>query len=125
MQEGLVWASWTLGVEMVFYLIFPWIFITFNNLKKAIGLFAITLLLSYIHFELTKNIPDYIPGMAFLSQLPVFIFGILTYWVYKNYIPVVTRKSRMAVLFISGFVILFALSSGLRKCMSQILILIF
>ena len=26
MQEGLVWASWTLGVEMVFYLIFPWIF---------------------------------------------------------------------------------------------------
>jgi peptidoglycan/LPS O-acetylase OafA/YrhL len=88
-QEGLVWASWTLGVEMVFYLFFPFIFRWCKNLKRAFVFFLITLFFSWVHYQLAYKIPNYDVGKAILNQLPVFAIGIICYYVfliveYKN-----------------------------------------
>jgi peptidoglycan/LPS O-acetylase OafA/YrhL len=89
-QEGLVWASWTLGVEMVFYLVFPLVFWIVNSLSKALGFLSLTLLVSWVQFLHIQSLVA--PGMdkakflkfSFFQRLPVFAVGILTYFIYRK-----------------------------------------
>jgi peptidoglycan/LPS O-acetylase OafA/YrhL len=83
-QEGIVWASWTLGIEVIFYLVFPLIFKYVSNIKKAFYLFIVSLILMTIHYYYTKNINGYKVSIGILNQLPVFTIGILLYYLYKN-----------------------------------------
>ena len=90
--QGMVWASWILGVQMIFYLIFPIIYRFVNNIWKAATFFLISLLiaqqfqmiLNYLH--MSKELKTSFNQMNFLHQLPVFATGIFTYFFYKNYI---------------------------------------
>jgi peptidoglycan/LPS O-acetylase OafA/YrhL len=84
-QEGLVWASWTLGVEMVFYLFFPFLFKFAGNLWRSIVLFVCSLLIAGIHDYLTRNIKGYVIEISLFYQLPVFCLGIVTYRLYKKF----------------------------------------
>ena len=113
-QTGLVLASWTLGVEMVFYVIFPFLFIAFNNAWKTLLLLFITIGLSIAHYQLTRQFPAYDPGIGILYNLPVFVIGMIAYWVYANYLPGVTRRSALAFGLFSLFLALFVLSSFMR-----------
>ena len=83
-QEGLVWASWTLGVEMVFYLFFPFLFKLCRSLPRVTAFFIISLLISWIHQKMTSNIPGYNAHVAFLSQLPIFLIGMICFFVYRD-----------------------------------------
>ena len=91
-EGGFVWASWTLGVEMVFYLLFPLIFRYVRNLPQAVAFFVGTLLLSglYHHFCLQVAIPDPLRGQfmqfSFLNMLPIFACGIVTFFIYEQFI---------------------------------------
>jgi peptidoglycan/LPS O-acetylase OafA/YrhL len=90
--QGIVWASWILGVQMIFYLIFPIIYHFVNNIRKAAIFFLIALLiaqqfemiLNYLH--ISKELQASFHQMNFLHQLPVFAAGIFTYYFYKHYI---------------------------------------
>jgi peptidoglycan/LPS O-acetylase OafA/YrhL len=88
-DDGIVWISWTLGVEMAFYVIFPLLQRVFNDLPKATGLFALTVLMDMGFKYLTTTIfqigGDFYVHSLF-HHLPVFALGIVTFFIYEKYI---------------------------------------
>lgn len=90
--EGFVWASWTLGVEMVFYALFPLIFAACPTLKRALGFFAFTVALSFLarelitHSSLTPPIASSYYFYSLLRHLPSFATGMICYHVYGRYL---------------------------------------
>ncbi|MDN7801661.1 acyltransferase family protein [Burkholderia gladioli] len=96
-EQGFVWASWTLGVEMLFYVFFPAIFRFASNLGRAIACFVVALLIrSLWQLVLAKLIAD--PAVAsgyynlsLLHHLPTFAFGIV---VYRTYCLIDVERAR-------------------------------
>jgi peptidoglycan/LPS O-acetylase OafA/YrhL len=91
-QTGIVWASWTIGVEMLFYLVFPFIKRAgFDNLVKTSLLLILSLtVVLIIQNGITDETLAYQPllrtlfdGVGFFFALPVFILGIVTYHVHE------------------------------------------
>jgi peptidoglycan/LPS O-acetylase OafA/YrhL len=90
-QDGFVWASWIISVEILFYLFFPMIIKHISDTWQAAALFVGTLLLSLAF----KSVLDYLPlnnairlpfyDRAFLHHLPVFAFGMLVYFLFKRF----------------------------------------
>lgn len=84
-QQGFVWASWTIGVEMIFYLMFPWLYRHIKSFAAA-GVAVFVLLLATKGFNLTVtrlfSVADAasIRQWAFVRFLPVFACGIAAYF---------------------------------------------
>lgn len=90
---GFVWAGWTIGFEMLFYLLFPLIYRYVDDIWKALGFFFATLTISSIYSYLTSSyLPlDISPDsnflyFSFLYHFPTFAFGIFVYYVYERFI---------------------------------------
>lgn len=108
-HEGFVSASWTLGVEMIFYLLFPLIYRFVNDIWKALGAFLAALTISSIYTFLITN---YMPldgqvlksfiQFSFLHQLPTFMFGIFAYFFYDKFIVSKKINNSLAFLFTSA-----------------------
>lgn len=81
--EGIVWASWSIGVEMVFYVLLPLVMVSVRSLRYAVVLWFVAVIASYIYrrvLEADLGIPPGYAHYAFMSQLGVFCGGILGYW---------------------------------------------
>ena len=89
-QLGIVWASWTIGAEMVFYFVFPAI----ATYVGASLLKSITLLLSSICAIMVAKaifgggmasplLHAMLSGVGFLNLLPAFLFGIVTFYFHE------------------------------------------
>lgn len=84
-QQGFVWASWTIGVEMLFYAIFPLFYVFARNKWQAITL-TLSLLVAW---TAVKAVTAYFPAdpasieaflqWSFLKHLPVFACGAIAY----------------------------------------------
>jgi peptidoglycan/LPS O-acetylase OafA/YrhL len=91
-QTGYVWASWTLGVEVVFYMIFPLIFRFVKSIRSAMIFVVISLILAWVHqlfitYCVNKGIlapGSYIIYYSLLNQVPVFAMGMLCFFIYNN-----------------------------------------
>lgn len=105
-QESIVFAGWTIGVEMLFYLLFPW-FNKLSSFKLAVIVIFITLLNSLEnYFEKTEIFDLYlrqINGKSFLYHLPIFLLGILTYRIYQSHL--LRKSSTLLTLLIIGVVL--------------------
>ncbi len=86
---SLVPGGWSIGVEMCFYAIVPFLFMRIKNTNQAFHFFIVTLLLRYaLHIILIHLHPitdawlwqAYL-SLYFPSQLPIFALGILLYFV--------------------------------------------
>jgi peptidoglycan/LPS O-acetylase OafA/YrhL len=104
-EDGIAWASWTIGVEVLFYAIFPALLTWANTLPRATAAVLLTLLLAFIYAALLRNLA--LPATLQLSQerygvahhLPVFTCGILAYRIFQRYIePGAAPKAAGAVL---------------------------
>lgn len=91
-QKGIVWASWTIGVEMLFYAVFPFIKRAgFNSLPKTLFLLALSLVVVVIARGGTAGSAQsgqLLPlglfnGLGFFFVLPVFLMGVVTYHVHE------------------------------------------
>lgn len=84
-QQGVVWASWTIGVEMLFYVLFPLFYLFAKNRWQAltltlwllIGWTAIKGLLVYFPSEPATR--DMFVSFSFPHYLPVFGCGAIAY----------------------------------------------
>ncbi|REG61256.1 peptidoglycan/LPS O-acetylase OafA/YrhL [Paraburkholderia sp. BL6669N2] len=119
-EQGFVWASWTLGVEMLFYLLFPIVFWYGGNLGRAGALFVCALLLrSGWHAALPLIVKD--PAVApifynfsLLHHLPTFVFGIVVYRTYRLLNMGKAKELGLGHLLIAIFgVVLISISYGL------------
>ncbi len=85
-HESLVAAGWSLGLEMMFYALFPLIVARVSNLRQATLLFvasvAIQGVVGYWLFkiQLTPNFS----WMAFPVQLPFFLLGVVLFQMYRG-----------------------------------------
>lgn len=87
-QTGIVWASWTIGVEMLFYALFPFIKRAgFDNFLKTSSLLALSLAFlalnrSFISTDQTLSRALF-DGVGFFLVLPVFLIGMVTYEIHE------------------------------------------
>ncbi|KAA1013045.1 acyltransferase [Paraburkholderia panacisoli] len=82
--EGIPWAAWTLGVEMVFYVLFPWIFRALSDFGRAFLALAVTGLVGIWWESAMHAVPGPFWMFGFLSRLPIFILGICVYHLYVS-----------------------------------------
>jgi peptidoglycan/LPS O-acetylase OafA/YrhL len=79
-QEGIVWSSWTIGVEMLFYALFPFLYRL--SLKTVLG----STVLIYLVFVWAFHpiAPKTYAYWSILGYLPLFAIGMLAFHVYKQ-----------------------------------------
>jgi peptidoglycan/LPS O-acetylase OafA/YrhL len=113
--ECIVTTGWTIGVEMLFYLILPLIYLGFNTITRSLIFLACTVAFADIIHSLLRQFTPFsqeiMQGyMSVASFLPVFSTGIICYLIYKNYIHKLStgyRKKTSVLLFIITLFILF------------------
>jgi peptidoglycan/LPS O-acetylase OafA/YrhL len=87
--DGIVWASWTLGIELVFYMIFPFLFAIANTMKRAVFLLAVTvfadLLVARVFIgDLPTAASDASVRYTLIHNLPYFILGMIFYFIFAS-----------------------------------------
>jgi peptidoglycan/LPS O-acetylase OafA/YrhL len=98
-QDGVVWASWILSIQMIFYLIFPLVYRFVNNFWKSIVFFFFTLIvasgysvfIAYLQIPVAHNYGSFI-NFSFIHQLPVFALGMCAFFVYDLFIKDSSRS---------------------------------
>lgn len=86
-QESFVWAGWTIGVEMVFYAVFPLIYSKVRDRYKALAFVFLTLLFWYFiglvldYLVMPNGWRESILQWSTFKHFPIFAVGIaLYYW---------------------------------------------
>lgn len=85
-QEGFVWAGWTIGVEMVFYAVFPLIYARVTNRANALSLVFSMLLLWLLiglmldYLMMPEGWRASILQWSTFKHFPIFAAGIVLYF---------------------------------------------
>jgi peptidoglycan/LPS O-acetylase OafA/YrhL len=118
--EGIVWASWSIGVEMVFYVFLPLIIVSVRSLRPAVVLWFVAVLASYFYrriLEVDPGLPTGYAHYAFMSQLGVFCGGVLGYWTYdkiKSSTEVIRRRLWWLTVMLGPVLAIFLLSDATK-----------
>ncbi len=118
----IVWGSWSIGVEMLFYWVFPLVLLTIPSRNGMLALAIIAIMVSYAsygvlssHFELTLARYGY--NWAYFSFLPnicFFAFGMYAY----IFVKTATRENmvmRLLIPFCSSALLLLLLFTDIEK----------
>jgi len=108
--KGIVWAGWTVGVEMIFYLILPVLLLTSRTIKTTTILLIISIIISYLirstlHEHYSHTVSEYGYNWSYFSfgsNICFFIMGIFAFRLI-DYIP---SNSKVINLYIPGLAIL-------------------
>lgn len=96
--ESIVWTGWSIGVEMIFYLLMPLIFLVVNTIRRSVIFIAFTIgFRDLFKMIFPEVLVDKYSHESFITNFPVFAIGISCYLVYKYYIPRVNGSYRSAV----------------------------
>ena len=112
-SDGIVWASWTIGAEMLFYLIFPLVIkAAATRLRLSlcfVGSLAIAALFYWIvqhsHLSTANRTEFFATGL--LSHLPAFVLGIVAYTIFASRR---FREARVSMMWIGSLLIFAALA---------------
>ena len=115
--------GWTVGVEMLFYLVLPLVFIKVNNIRRSIVLFiGIYWLSKEIRWLLGTIIGENIMMSTnydfynFSHWAYIFPLGVICYLIYKSYLPKMRHEYRAPAAFsmlLLSLVILFVFINNL------------
>jgi peptidoglycan/LPS O-acetylase OafA/YrhL len=83
-HQSIVMAGWTIGIEMLFYIVFPVIIVIVSNLRIALISFAIACILSNTIYNtvLAAGLGSY-AYENLGTHLPFFMGGVLTFRIWK------------------------------------------
>lgn len=84
-HEGIVWASWTIGIEMLFYVIFP-ILLVVSGRRMALGIIlvgGIAISISARTLIDTAGVLGDYGKFAFISSLGVFLIGFVSFKLFQ------------------------------------------
>ncbi len=130
-QLSIVWAGWTVGVEVIFYVMFPFLFKKCDTLLRSLQFLLLSLVLSSLY----KNLIPYFIEDAQLSSafqqwffvryLPVFAMGIVCYkfWELRHQIKLSEKnlESFGALLCLSSFLLLLTQPSGITSILGDVI----
>jgi peptidoglycan/LPS O-acetylase OafA/YrhL len=103
-QQGWVWASWTIGIEMVFYALFPVFYSLARNRYQAITLTLGLLVL----WTAIQGLAAYVPSQqksrelfmqwSFLRYLPIFGCGAIAFHMLTSHSRIIERSRDAGLL---------------------------
>lgn len=85
-EWSLVYAGWSVGTEMLFYLAFPLLFMVTRTWKSALLCLMISLVASQLWRTAMlsqHSIPWPYPYVGIINQFPIFVIGIVVHHAYK------------------------------------------
>jgi len=86
-ETSIVWAGWTIGVEMLFYGVLPLLIAVSStrlaSFVLAIGAVAVSLTVKAL-LESTPGLPSGFAHYAFLSNIGVFCIGLFAYMCFRD-----------------------------------------
>jgi peptidoglycan/LPS O-acetylase OafA/YrhL len=113
-HTSIVWAGWTIGIEILFYLVFPFIVKRFRDIYQLVILF----LLSSLVFVVMKKSVLQVDGAEFFSGylglsifkfFPVFILGMIVFKLWALNLPSMDKRKGM-ILLLTGIYLTFSSS---------------
>src|SRR5690606_32107357 len=78
--EGIALASWSIGVEMLFYAVLPLVLFLVRGVRSAVIFTALTSMAAVVYFVALSASPGTPPAFiqhGFVFNLPYFAFGLL------------------------------------------------
>jgi len=85
--DGIVPASWTIGVEMLFYVVFPLCLMACRSLSRTLFILVLSIVVSTVATNDLKPLENYHAGFVYhnvVSQLPYFIWGMLFFHIHRT-----------------------------------------
>ena len=110
-QEGFVWASWTIGIEMLFYAVFPLVYARVRDLGQAVAFFFATVLVwmaAQLVLEYLVIPPEWRASMLqwnALKHFPTFALGIVLFFAFSRRFAEATHPDQLRS---TGCALLFA-----------------
>ncbi|MGE5669045.1 MAG: acyltransferase family protein [Betaproteobacteria bacterium] len=95
LEVGIVNAGWSVGVEMMFYLLLPVLLVTLNGVTAFVLLYLAVALTSTAFWSLTTGLPglrEYYAYYSLLGSMPAFAAGLLAYRIFVTLDPRPRRK---------------------------------
>ncbi len=89
-STGIVWASWTIGVEMLFYLMFPLVIKAASTAVRLVVCFIGALIVAVLFYQGVQysHLPNINKGEYFSTglalHLPVFVLGVVAYKIFSS-----------------------------------------
>ena len=86
MVDGIAPASWSIGVEMLFYAVLPLVLFLVRGVRSAIIFTALSSVAAVVFFVALSASPGTPPAFiqhGFLFNLPYFAFGLLAFFVWR------------------------------------------
>lgn len=109
-EESLVWAGWTIGVEVMFYLIFPLLLVMLRAHYKAWLLASVVLVLISVRLPTMAgpDAPDSFIRYAFARHAFIFVLGATLYFAARH--ASATGKARafsrvMMIMSVTAFIV--------------------
>ena len=86
LEQSGVWAGWTIGVEMLFYLTLPVLLILCKTVRASLVLTLIAILVSWVGRALLEqsSLPKFYSHAALVSNYAYFCMGLLAYRLFQN-----------------------------------------
>lgn len=109
--NGIVWAGWTLGVEMAFYVIFPIMVLAMRDMKTAFAgtLAALVLSVAYCSVFPSINGKPNDGWLTFPPQIVFFAAGILAFRIYETLREAAWRRGISHAFLAASFAIWFSI----------------
>jgi peptidoglycan/LPS O-acetylase OafA/YrhL len=107
--SGFVWASWTIGIEMAFYCVFPLLAWTITSTWRAVSFFVVCAAFTFVWTRLLAGSGEELGlfrGYFFMAHMVTFAGGILAYFVWS---AIRSRPAIGRVMLAAGLVALAAM----------------
>lgn len=109
--DGIVPASWSIGVEMLFYLIFPVVIFFSTSFWRTLLLLVFAIIISTLFTVFMKpfegSMPSFIQHSA-ITNFPYFVWGILSYYAFHFFRARISgHLDRLSSIIICGAAFLF------------------
>ncbi|WP_439448119.1 acyltransferase family protein [Stenotrophomonas sp. ATs4] len=116
-EQGIVWASWAVGVEMLFYVIFPALYLLVNDGRRAWMLLLSLLGLAALAGTgaLGARAEASLGGYGWLTHAPVFAMGLVAFHAYNalSQLPPVRARWWGMALNMAGALLLLLVVAGI------------
>jgi peptidoglycan/LPS O-acetylase OafA/YrhL len=92
-QSSLVWAGWTIGIEMAFYVVFPLIYLLIKEMRAALLLVVIAIGITEIAYAVTPHLaydPKAFWNLSIFRYLTTFAAGVVAY----HLMPIIRKDCR-------------------------------